>query len=407
MDYTINYNDQRFQDVKNEEQQQLNNLNNTYNTMVNDSNQFYQDQIKAAEEYGNKQQELQQQGTDLAIEQINNAKSDATKDYEKEQKAAYTDWQKQSNQYGANAEQMATQGLANTGYSESSQVAMYNQYQNRVSIAREDYNKAIRDYDMAIKDAQLQNNSALAEIAYKSLQTKLELSLQGFQYKNTLLIDQLDKQQNINNIYNQRWQNVLSQINTENALAEQVRQYNADMAEKQRQYDTSLAEQQRQFAETMAYKKEQDAQAQSNWEKEYALSLQSLKAKSSGGSSGGSSKTGTTNPYASTNGGSNSNSNVKANPYTGTVNPDAKKGTMDNGYQPDNVGGSKLSNSGMKVKDIYTGAVGSSGISLMTQSVWQTNGRYYVWDGSINDYIDVTNDVKTSKKDNINVFWNW
>ena len=92
---------------------------------------------------------------------------------------------------------MASQGLNTSGYSESSKVSMYNQYQNRVSVARDVFSRAVLNYDNSIKEAQLANNARLAEIAYNALQTELELSLQGFQYKNTLLQTQLQQQQQV------------------------------------------------------------------------------------------------------------------------------------------------------------------------------------------------------------------
>lgn len=283
MNYEINYEDEKFQQVEADKQQALTNINNTYNNMINSSDQYYQSQIDAAKDYANTQQQIQQENTDFTIEQINQQKEQANKDYTKEQKGAYVDWQKQSNQYGANAEQMAAQGLSNTGYSESSQVSMYNTYQNRVATARESYNKAVLNYDNAIKDAQLQNNSALAEIAYNALQTQLELSLQGFQYKNSLLQTQLQLQVETDDRYYNRWQNVLNQMNQENQFAESIRQYNQNyelqqkqFAEEVRQFEQSYALQMqqfdediRQFTEQMKYYREKDAQA-------YALELKQL-----------------------------------------------------------------------------------------------------------------------------------
>lgn len=287
--YEIDYNDDRFTKVEEDKQMAVNDLNNTYGSMINQSDQFYQNQIQANDDYAKQQQDIQQQNTNFVIEKIEQQKQQAEKDYTKEQKGAYTDWQKQSNQYGVNAEQMATQGLSNTGYSESSQVSMYNQYQNRVTTARESYNKAVLEYDNAIKDAQLQNNAKLAEIAYQSLQAKLQISLEGFQYKNTLLLDQVAKKQELDNTYYGRRQDVLAQINQENSLAEQVRQYNENKAFQEKQYNESI----RQYNEKMAYQKERDRVADSQWQKTYDLQKKASSgssggSRSSGGSSGGS-----------------------------------------------------------------------------------------------------------------------
>ena len=122
-------------------------MNNAYNDMINNSDQFYDAQKEAIEDYKNTQTDLQQQQTDFAIQKIEQEKDKTLKDYTKEQKGAYVDYQKASNQYGVNAEQMASQGLAGSGFSESSQVSMFNTYQNRVSTAREVYNQAILNYN--------------------------------------------------------------------------------------------------------------------------------------------------------------------------------------------------------------------------------------------------------------------
>ena len=254
--YTVNYNDKRFTDVKNQEQQALNNVNNTYNNMINNSDKYYNDMINAAEDYGQKQQEIQQANTDFAIEKIEQQKANTQKDYEKEQRGAYTDYARQVNPYGIQAESAATSGIARgSGVSESANVQAWAAYQGRIGQARDTYQRAVQEYDNGIKDAMLANNAKLAEIAYQSLSKKLELGLNQFQYKNTLLGQQLEMQQNINNQYYQRWQNVLQQINTENSLAEQIRQYNATMAENKRQFDTKMAEDKRQFNESLALQK--------------------------------------------------------------------------------------------------------------------------------------------------------
>ena len=255
--YSVNYDDKRFTEVEADKKAALNEVDVTYGSMISQSDKYYQQQIDAAQQWADKQSQIQQDNTDFAIEQVEQQKDQAHKDYIKEQSGAYVDWQKQSNQYGANAEQMAAQGMTGSGFSESSQVSMYNTYQNRVATARESYNRAVLNYDNAIKDAQLQNNALLAEIAYTALQTQLELSLEGFQYKNTLIIEQANKKLEVENTYYQRYQDVLNQINTENALAEEVRQYNESLAEEQRQYDQSYAENVRQFNETMEFKEKE------------------------------------------------------------------------------------------------------------------------------------------------------
>lgn len=251
--YNINYDDERFAQVESEKSEALTDLEQTYGGMVGESDKYYQAQIDASKDWADKQQQLQQEQTDFTIEQIEQQKDKAHKDYLKEQSGAYVDWQKQSNQYGSEAEKMASAGLDRTGFSESSQVSMYNTYQNRMMSARETYNQAVLNYDNSIKDARLQNNAVLAEIAYQALQQQLELSLQGFQYKNQLLLDQYDKKMQVQNMYHQQWLDVLNQMNTENALAEQVRQFNeglvfeAEQKQLDRDHDATQAQLDRDF----------------------------------------------------------------------------------------------------------------------------------------------------------------
>lgn len=271
--YTVDYNDKRFTEVINEKNNTINDLNNTYNNLINESQQNYQNLMDTADKYAQDQSALQQQRADYEKEVIENEKANAQKDFEKQQKASYIDYKQATNQYGANAQATRDLGLQNSGYSETSQVAMFNTYQNRIATAKESFDRAVTDYNLAIKDIQLQNDSKLMEISYNALQSKLELSLKAFAEKNSLLQAQMDRQYQYNVFYDNKYQNVLSQINTENSLAEQVRQYNESMAYK-KQKD----------AEEMAYQKERDRIADEQWQKSY--NLQKAKVSSSGSGSG-------------------------------------------------------------------------------------------------------------------------
>lgn len=350
--YSINYEDERFKNVETEKQAAIDESTKVYDNMIGEADKYYQDQINAAKDYANTQQKLQQQNTDFAIEQVNQQKEQAQKDYIKEQKGAYVDWQKESNRYGVNAEQQAASGLTGGGYSESSQVSMYNTYQNRVATARESYNRAVLNYDNAIKDAMLKNNSALAEIAYQALQTELELALSGFQYKNTLILEQAAKKQELEDTYYNRWQDVLSQINKENTLAEEVRQYNENLALQKAQ----IEEEKRRYNES--------------------LKLQKSSRSYRGGGSGGS--------------GSISKSSYAVNTayYQGDLNSDANKyGTFSNGYQPKGISGhGKLSKTGDTITFTTQTLYGQK--QTVTQNIWKAaDGTTWYWDGRRNQYI--------------------
>ena len=264
MAYDINYEDERFAEVESDKDKALSELDETYDQMISDSDKYYQDQIDASKEWAEKQSQLQQEQTDFAIEEIEQEKDQAKKDYLKEQSGSYVDWQKQSNQYGANAEKMAAQGMQNTGFAESSQVSMYNTYQNRVAAARESYNQAVLNYNNAITEARLQNNSILAEIAAEALQQQLELALQQFQYKNTLIQAKADKKTQLESEYYSRYQDVLKQINTENAMAEEVRQFNESMAFEREQYEYAKAQAAKKSSSGSSSKKSSSSESSSS-----------------------------------------------------------------------------------------------------------------------------------------------
>lgn len=347
-DYSVDtQNDPRFNNIKTEESKQLAEDEQLYGGMIESSDKFYDDQIEASKDWADKQTQLQQEQTDFAIEKIEQQKAETEQDYKKEQSGAYVDWQKQSSQYGANAEKMAGAGLTNTGYSESSQVSMHNTYQNRVATARESYNRAVLNYDNSIKDAMLQNSAVLAEIAYNALQQQLELSLQGFQYKNNLLIELSNKKMQTKQFFADKWQNLLNQINTENALAEDVRQFESNQAwqteqnQIERDFQASQAELTRKHDKEMLeaktakekellefeYKKQMEKlEQQKKNDLELLAAQQSYKGSSGGYSGSGGSYTINTTPSGSGDSGSVEKSSSKSTSGTHTSSSGATHG---------------------------------------------------------------------------------
>lgn len=230
--------DKRLEQVNQEQAQQLDQVKNTYNDMISQNDSFYQDLINTSKEYAEKQTDIQNQATDLALNEIEQNKKYAEQDYNREQRGAYLDYQaQQKNQ----ADRLRAMGLQNTGYSETTLSSMYSTYQNRVATARDSFNRSVDAYNQQAAQARLANSSALMDIAYKALQQQAEYALQGFQYKNQLTIDLLGKQQGIRNEYWNKYQDVQKQINTEKALAEEIRQYNQNYALNKRKTDAEIA----------------------------------------------------------------------------------------------------------------------------------------------------------------------
>ena len=265
----VNYNDERFQQVEDEKQEQLNQYNQTYDNLIAEREDLTNQQQGLVDQWQQTQSENLDKQFQFQQDLINQQKAETEKAYEKEAKSAYTDYQKEVDRYGVSREQQVANGLGNTGYSESSKVSMYNTYQNRLATARESMDKAYLEFDNAIREAQLTNDVTKAENALTALEQKLNISLEAFNYKDTATQNKLNWQQQINSDYYNRYQNVLNQINYENEQAEAIRQYNEQMKFQQEQLE---------------YQKEQDRIAQQQWEKEYALAQSQANSGGNGGS---------------------------------------------------------------------------------------------------------------------------
>lgn len=379
--------DERLSVINQQKQEAINQSNNMYEGLLTDNENIYNQQLDYANQYEQTQNEALDKQLAFQQEQIEKQKQEAQQIKETEAKKAKNDYTSFVNPYGYQAEQFASQGLANSGVSETAKLGGWNTYQNRLATANKAMQDAFTEYDTAINEARLNNDVQKAQNALTKLQMQLEYAQNYYSNKSTISQNQLSNNQALDSDYYNRYQTEYNNIQAEKEREEAIRQFNEQLALQQQQFE---------------YQKQQDALAQQNWEKEYALAQQQARSSSSGG-------------YSLSDGGSSLSSEgttVSTNYYNGSINPDAQYGTFPNvkdkngvRYQPDNVGGEKLSNSKLKVKDVFIEAYGSSGADLSNQSIWTAGNKYYVWDGSINDYIDVTNRVNILKKSGLKGRW--
>jgi hypothetical protein len=233
----IHYEDERFAAVEAQQQKALEQVDATYGQLAEGVTEAFDAQKAAVEGWQQTQTDLQTQQGQLSQQQLQQQKDAAAESYEQEQSAAYTDYQKATARHGVEAEKLAGGGLTGSGYSESSLTRLYTAYQNRVATARAAYEAAVLGYDTAMAEARLQNSAQLAQIAYDALQTQLSLSMESLQYQNDLLQQQAAARRQVEDTYYQRSQDVLAQINRENALAEEIRQFNLRLQEEIRQFE--------------------------------------------------------------------------------------------------------------------------------------------------------------------------
>lgn len=332
---SIDYNDARFTNLEQEKQNALSQSNSTYDSLINQSGQYYDNLINQSKDWADKQADIQNQQTDFAIQKIEQQKEQAVKDYTKEQKGAYQDYMKQSNAYGSNMQTMGQKGLSGSGWSETIQSGFYNTYQNRYAQARETYNEVIQNYNNNISEAQLQNSSALAQIYAQAQQQQLELALQNFTVIKDLTLNKQNAYVALDSEYNNRWRQIEQQINTENSLAEQIRQYNESLAEQKRQADMDNAYRLQQLALSREQLQEQqNGYTLSNGGSEnYNLTSQSAnnKASSAASSVANSVKSALSSVF-----GKSSNTNSVISPYSSLGNSpfrvDARLSNGKNGY---------------------------------------------------------------------------
>ena len=386
--------DERLSVINQQKQDAINQSNNMYEGLLNDNQNIYNQQLDYANQYEQTQNNALDQQLAYQENLINQQKQEAQQIKETEEKKALNDYTSFVNPYGYQAEQFASQGLANSGVSETAKLGGFNTYQNRLATANKAMQDAFTEYDNAINEARLNNDVQKAQNALTKLQMQLEYAQNYYSNKSTISQNQLSNNQALDSEYYNRYQTEYNNIQAEIEREEAIRQFNKQLALQQQQFE---------------YQQQQDALAQQNWEKEYALAQEQARASySSGGyslSDGGSS---------SLSSGSGSNSQITTNYYEGPLNPDTQYGTFPNvkdqngvRYQPDNVGGEKLSNANLKIGEVYgpNQAYGSTGASLSNQSIWTTGNKYYVWDGSVNDYIDITSDVNSYKKNGVCPRW--
>ena len=182
----------------------------------------------------NDQRALQNQIIDKGIEKVQNEVTKQKEDYERDAtktaRGLYTDYRKQANPYGATAETLASQGLNKSGYAESSQVNLYNQYQRSVTELENTTRQLKADADFKMNQAYLDADVQKAQSALTLYQQQAQLALQEYDMKHTR-----DREK----VQDEQWE----------------RQFQLQ----REQFD---------------FQKQQAQQSQANWEREYQMALQ-------------------------------------------------------------------------------------------------------------------------------------
>ena len=225
-------------------------------SLVNQQNSLLQQQEQ-------KQNDLINQQTQMQVDELNREKEKLDKETNKTTQGLYSSYQKQANQYGAGMEQLAMQGLGNSGYAETTRTSLYNAYQKSVTDTLNNANDLKADYDFKIQQARQNGSIQQAQSALELYAQKIQLLTQNYQLRQER--EQYLYQQQRDDIADKQWQKTFD---------EQVKQNEKENEWKKKQYD---------------YQKQRDKVADSQWQKQYNLQKKNL-AKSSSRSSSKKSK---------------------------------------------------------------------------------------------------------------------
>ncbi len=297
--------DERLVEIERQKNNALKQSDSTYDSLIKENQNLYNQQ----QGYITQQEQLQNNALNQQYEfqkqQIENQKKEANQNYQTEQKRARNDYTSFINPYGVTAESQASQGLGQSGFSETVKLGGYNMYQNRLAAANKVLQDAITTYNLNMNEAKVNYDVQKAQNAVTKLQSMLELSQNYYDKKSTLSQNKLNNNQSLNSDYFNRYNTVYQNIEEEKAKQEQIRQYNENLAWEKQQYETNMAWEREQYdrnlalqkanqeqelalkREQLAYQKERDRIADEQWQKEYALSQQQRSYSSSSSSSSG------------------------------------------------------------------------------------------------------------------------
>ena len=225
-----------------------------------------------------KQNELINQQTQMQVDELNREKDKIEQDTIKTTKGLYSNWQKQANQYGANAEQLAQQGLAHSGYAETTQTALYNTYQKNVTETLNNARDLKSDYDFKVQQARQNGSVQQAQAALDLYKQKAQLLTQNYELRQNR--EQYLYQQERDRVSDNQWQKTIDQQARQNEIENQWKQKSFDY---QKQRDAISDSQ---WQKNFDYQKERAAVSDNQWQKQYELS----KKKSSSASSTSSKK---------------------------------------------------------------------------------------------------------------------
>lgn len=241
-----------------------------------------------------KQNDIINRQTQMQVDSLARQKEDIDKEATQQNRALYQDYRKATNPFGQQAENLAGQGLANSGYAETTMSRLYNTYQNNITSTLNNARDLKADVDFQINQARQNGDITLAQNALELYKQKMQL-----------LTEEYDLRNNREQFLYQKSQDALAQSNWQ-------QEFDYQKTQNDRNYDYQLSRDRvaddqwlknynyqkdrdkvsdKQWKKTFDYQKSRDKVSDSQWQKEYELSK---KAKASSSRSSGGSRRGYT-----------------------------------------------------------------------------------------------------------------
>lgn len=224
-------------------------------------------------------QSLQQQNdiinkqTQMQVDNLARQKENIDKETIQQNKALYQDYRKAVNPFGQQAENLAGQGLANSGYAESTMSRLYNTYQNNITSTLNNARTLKNDVDFQIQQARQSGDITLAQNALELYKQKMQL-----------LSEEYDLRNNREQFLYQKSQDALAQSNWQTEFDYQKNRDKVSDSQWQKTYDYQKSRDQvsdKQWQTTFDYQKSRDKVSDSQWQKEYELQKKNLNKTSS------------------------------------------------------------------------------------------------------------------------------
>lgn len=245
------------------------------------------------------QRDIVNKQTEMNIAELEKNKQEIDKDVDKTNKALYAEYKKASNPYGNNAENLASQGLGNSGYAETTQTNLYNTYQRNITDTLNNARDLKSDFDFQINKARQTGDLTLAKNALEIYNQKMQLLTQEYELKNNR--EQFLYQKEQNALAQNNWEREFNRQQQRDQVSDNQWQQSFDYNKNRDQISDSQWQQtfdynknrdnisDNQWQQSFDYQKQRDSVSDSQWQKQYELSKKAS-ASSSKRSSGSTSK---------------------------------------------------------------------------------------------------------------------